>query len=234
MALRKDEPRSARAIERAALQEKYKGATLVGLQAMEENRLNNPQALKDLKRELRKYYTDARSIAKKRVERFQKSDVPYSDEPPQFPKTSELSDSELFRAIADVNRFLTAPSSASLESRRKEFQDVLDDLHEKGMTFLRLEDLKYWDRFRKWLRASNILGKPYGAGDILGDIFAESVVKAQVYNENLKEGEEPIQPNSKMWEEMYNEVKNLMSGGHSESGGNRKKRTVNRNVKRGK
>lgn len=196
MALRKDAPRSARAIERAAIQEKYKGATLLGLQAMEENRLNNPQALKDLKRELRKYYTDARAIANKRIERFQKSDVPYSDEPPQFLKTSELSDSELFRAVADVNRFLTAPSTASLESRRKEYQDLLDDLHEKGMTFLRLEDLKYWDRFRKWLRASNLLGQPYATGDILGDIFAQSVAEQN--------------PTSERWQELYNEVSELM------------------------
>jgi hypothetical protein len=196
MALRKDAPRSARAIERAALQAKYKDITLPGLEALEENRLNNPQALKDLKRELRKYYTDARAIANKRIERFQKSDVPYSDEPPQFPKTSELSDSELFRAVADVNRFLTAPATASLQSRRKEYQDLLDDLHEKGMTFLRLEDLKYWDRFRKWLRAANILGKPYAAGDILGDIFAQSV--------------EEQNPTSERWQELYNEVSNLM------------------------
>lgn len=196
MALRKDAPRSARAIERAAIQEKYKGATLLGMQAMEENRLNNPQALKDFKRELRKYYTDARAIANKRIARFQKSDVPYSDEPPQFLKTSELSDSELFRAVADVNRFLTAPSTASLESRRKEYQDLLDDLHEKGMTFLRLEDLKYWDRFRKWLRAANILGQPYAAGDILGDIFAQSIAEHN--------------PTSEHWQELYDEVSELM------------------------
>lgn len=196
MALRKDAPRSARAMERAALQEKYKGVTLLGLQALEENRINKPQELKNLRRELRKYYTDARAIANKRVERFQKSDVPYSDEPPEFPKTSELSDSELFRAVADVNRFLTAPSTSSLESRRKEYQDLLDDLHEKGMTFLRLEDLKYWDRFRKWLRASNLLGQPYASGDILGDIFAQSVKEQN--------------PTSERWQELYDEVSNLM------------------------
>ena len=55
------------------------------------------------------------------------------------------------------------------------YQELLDDLHKKGMTYLKMEDLKYWDRFRKWLRASNILGKPYASGDILGDIFAQSI-----------------------------------------------------------
>lgn len=233
MALRKDAPRSARALERAALQAKYKDITLPGLEALEENRLNNPQALKDLNRELRKYYTDARAIVQKAINRIQESDVPFIDEPPQFPKTSELSNDELFRAIADVNRFLHSPSR-ELKTRREEYKQLLEDLHGKGLTFLEFDDLKYWDRFRKWLRASHILGKPYGAGDILGDIFAESVVIVRKYNENLKDGEEPIEPNSKMWEEMYENVKALMKsdkGAHPRK--NRRKLKVNRNVKRG-
>lgn len=195
MALRKSAPRSARALERAAIQAKYKGSTLPGLQAMQENRLDEPDALANFTRELRKYYTDARAVANKRIKRIQASDVPFVDEPPAFPKTSELSESELLRAVADVNLFLNRPTS-QLQQRRKEYQDLLDDLHSKGMTFLRMEDLKYWDRFRKWLRASNILGKPYAAGDILGDIFAQSV----------QEGK----PNSERWQEIYDEVKEMM------------------------
>lgn len=195
MALRKDAPRSARALERAGLQAKYKDSTLIGLQAMEENRLDNPKALKELRRELRKYYTDARANAQKAIKRIQASDVPFTDEPPLFPKTSELSDSELFRAVAEVNRFLKSPSR-NLKERRKEYQDLLEDLHKKGMTYLRMEDLKYWDRFRKWLRASNLLGKPYASGEILGDIFAQSV----------EEGK----PNSERWQELYNEVSAMM------------------------
>ena len=195
MAIRKDSPRTARAIERAALQEKYKGATLLGLQAMEENRLNNPQALKDLNRELRKYYTDARAIAQKSINRIQKSDVPFTDETPQFPKTSELSKGELFRAIADVNRFLRSPLR-ELKPRREAYRQLLEDLHNKGMTYLKFEDLKYWERFRKWVRASNFLGRPYASGDILGDIFAQSI--------------EEQNPTSERWQELYNEVSNLM------------------------
>ena len=195
MALRKDAPRSARAIERADLQAKYKDITLSGLEALEENRLNNPQALKDLNRELRKYYTDARAIAQKSINRIQKSDVPFTDEPPKFPKTSELSDDELFKAIADVNRLLRSPSR-ELKPRREAYKQLLADLHEKGMTFLKFDDLKYWDRFRKWVRASNLLGRPYASGDILGDIFAQSI--------------EEQNPTSERWQELYNEVSNLM------------------------
>ena len=195
MELRKGAPRSARALERAGLQAKYKDSTLIGLLVMEENRLDNPKALKELRRELRKYYTDARANAQKAIKRIQASDVPFTDEPPLFPKTSELSDADLFRAVAEVNRFLKSPTR-NLKERRKAYQDLLDDLHKKGMTYLKMEDLKYWDRFRKWLRASNILGKPYASGDILGDIFAQSI----------EEGK----PTSERWEELYDEVTAMM------------------------
>ena len=195
MALRKDVPRSARALERAAIQEKYKGLTLADLISLEQDRVNDPGGMKELTRELKKYYTDARAIAQKAIKRIQASDVPFTDEVPAFPKTSELSESELLRAVADVNLFLDRPTT-KLKQRRKEYQDLLDDLHKKGLTFLRMEDLRYWDRFRKWLRASNILGKPYAAGDILGDIFAQSV----------QEGK----PNSERWQEIYDEVKQMM------------------------
>ena len=193
MALRKDAPRSARAIERAALQAKYKDITLPGLQAMEG--IKDPVAIKELNRELRKYYTDARAIAQKAIKRIQESDVPFTDEPPLFPKTSDLSNDELFRAVADVNRFLQSPSR-ELKPRREAYKQLLEDLHDKGMTFLKLDDLKYWDRFRKWVRASNLLGKPYASGDILGDIFAQSI--------------EEQNPTSERWQELYDEVSNLM------------------------
>lgn len=195
MALKKGAPRSARALERAGLQAKYRDSTLIGLQALEENRLDNPKALKELRRELRKYYTDARANAQKAIKRIQASDVPFTDEPPKFPKTSELSDSELLRAVAEVNLFLKSPNR-QLKERRKAYQELLEDLHKKGMTYLRMEDLKYWDRFRKWLRASNILGKPYASGDILGDMFAQSI----------EEGK----PTSERWEELYDEVTAMM------------------------
>jgi hypothetical protein len=193
MALRKDAPRSARALERAALQAKYKDITLPGLQAMEG--IKDPVAIKELNRELRKYYTDARAIAQKAIKRIQESDVPFTDEPPLFPKTSEISNDELFRAVADVNRFLQSPSR-ELKPRREAYKQLLEDLHEKGMTYLKFEDLKYWDRFRKWVRASNLLGKPYASGDILGDIFAQSVAEQN--------------PTSERWQELYNEVSELM------------------------
>ena len=179
---------SKRAQERAALQELYRPATLEGLQ----NLLDMGKL--DLK-EVRKYYTDARAIAQKAIERIQQSDVPFVDAPPMFPKTRELTNDELLRAVADVNRFIKSPTR-KISQRRIAYKNLLDSLHEKGLTFLRMEDLSSWDRYRKWLRASNKLNRPYGAGDILGDIFARSVAEGKA--------------NSKRWQELYDEVMKLI------------------------
>lgn len=183
----KKEP-SKRALERRALQELYRPATLSELtNLLEQGKLN----LKDL----RKYYTDARAVAKKSIERIQAGMFPFTDEGPVFLKTSELSDEALLRAVADINLFLNSPTRTA-EGRKKAYEYLLEDLHSKGMTFLKLEDLTYWDRFRKWLRASNILGKPYASGDILGDIFAQSIQDGQ--------------PNSEYWKRAYEEVQKLI------------------------
>lgn len=184
----KKEP-SKRALERRALQELYRPATLFDLtNLLDKGNLN----LKDL----RKYYTDARSVAKKSVERIQQGMFPFTDEGPVFLKTSELSDEALLRAVADINLFLNSPTRLA-EGRKKTYEVLLEDLHSKGMTFLKLEDLTYWDRFRKWLRAANILGKPYASGDILGDIFAQSIQDGQ--------------PNSEYWKRAYEEVQALIT-----------------------
>lgn len=180
---------SKRALERRALQELYRPATLSELtNLLDKGKLNL--------KELRKYYTDARAVAKKSIERIQKGMFPFTDEGPVFLKTSELSDEALLRAVADVNLFLNSPTRTA-EGRKKAYEELLEDLHSKGMTFLKLEDLTHWDRFRKWLRASNILGKPYASGDILGDIFAQSIQEGQ--------------PNSEYWKKAYEEVQALIS-----------------------
>ena len=115
-------PRSARAEQRAALQELYAPATYSGLRDLLD------MGKLDL-RELRKYYTDARAKAIKRVARIEKSDVPFPDRSPEFLKTSELSDGELLRAVSNVNKFLRGPTRVA--ERRESYQELLDDLHSK-------------------------------------------------------------------------------------------------------
>lgn len=178
---------SKRAQERAALQELYSGATLSGLQ----NLLDMGKL--DLK-EVRKYYTDARSKAVKRVARIEKSDVPFTDAAPDFRRTKELSDEDLLKAVAQVNKFLRAPTR--VQERREAYKELLDDLHSKGLDFLNMKNLKQWDRFRKWVKAKGIINLPYSDGSVLADIF-----KASLKEDNA---------NSKRWNELYTEFQSKL------------------------
>lgn len=194
---RKKGPSSARAQERAALQARFGGATLIGLKegTILTAEAKGPQALKDLYRDLRKYYTDARSKAVKQVARTQASDVPFVDDVPSFPKTSELSNEEIARAISDVNRYLNSPTY-SISGRKEAYTELLEDLHEKGLDFLTMKNLGQWDRFRKWLRASKLLGLPYMEGSVLMEIFKTSVQEGRT--------------DSERWRELYEEYKGLL------------------------
>lgn len=196
MARKKGSP-SARAQERAALQARFGGATLIGLKegTILSAEAKGPQALKDLYRDLRKYYTDARSKAVKQIARTQKSEVPFVDDMPSFPKTSELSNEEIARAISDVNRYLNSPTY-SISGRKEAYTELLEDLHEKGLDFLTMKNLGQWDRFRKWLRASKLLGLPYTDGSVLMEIFKTSVEEGKA--------------NSERWKELYEEYKELL------------------------
>lgn len=185
---RKKGPPSARAQERAALQARFGEATLIGLRegTILTAEAKGPQALKDLYRDLRKYYTDARSKAVKQVARTQASDVPFVDDLPSFPKTSELSNEEIARAISDVNRYLNSPTY-HLKERKEAYEELLEDLHGKGLDFLNMKNLGQWDRFRKWLRASKLIGLPYTDGSIVMEIFKQSVEEGRTDSERWKE-----------------------------------------------
>lgn len=194
---RKKGPPSARAQERAALQARFREATLIGLKegTILTAEAKGPQALKDLYRDLRKYYTDARSKAVKQVARTQASDVPFVDDVPSFPKTSELSNEEIARAISDVNRYLNSPT-CHIKERKEAYTELLEDLHEKGLDFLNMKNLGQWDRFRKWVRASKLLGLPYMEGSVLMEIFKTSVQEGRT--------------DSERWKELYEEYKELL------------------------
>lgn len=194
---RKKGPPSARAQERAALQARFSGATLIGLKegTILTAEAKGPQALKDLYRDLRKYYSDARSKAVKQIARTQASDVPFVDDVPSFPKTSELSNEEIARAISDVNRYLNSPTF-HIKERKKAYTELLEDLHEKGLDFLTMKNLGQWDRFRKWLRASKLIGLSYVDGSVVMEIFKQSVEEGRT--------------DSERWKELYEEYKELL------------------------
>lgn len=202
-------PLSKRGAERRALQELYQTATYAGLRNLADiGKLNMS--------EIRKYYTDARAKAQKRIMRIEKSDVPFTDKAPSFPKTSELSDEDLLKSVGYINKFLLGPTTTT--ERKAAYTELLADLHSKGMNFLEMKDLKDWDRFRKWVRAKGLLNIKYVDGGYLADIF--------------NAGKEAGTQNSTFWESEWEKLKAILPGGK----GKRPKtgKSVKLNRKRGK
>lgn len=200
---------SKRGAERRALQDLYRTATYAGLRDLADiGKLN----LADV----RKYYTDARAKAVKRVKRIEKSDVPFTDAAPSFPKTSELSNADLLKAVGRINKFLLGPTTTT--ERRSAYKEMLADLRSKGMSFLEMKDLKDWDRFRKWVRAKGLLNIKYVDGGYLADIF--------------NAGKEAGTQNSTFWESEWEKLKAILPGG--KSGRPKTKKSVKLNRKRGK
>lgn len=202
-------PLSKRGAERRALQDLYQTATYAGLRDLADiGKLNLA--------EIRKYYTDARAKAVKRVQRIEKSDVPFTDAAPSFPKTSELSDADLLKAVGRINKFLLGPTTTT--ERRAVYTELLEDLHRKGMSFLEMKDLKDWDRFRKWVRAKGLLNIKYVDGGYIADIF--------------NAGKEAGTQDSTFWEREWEKLKAILPGGKGKRP--KTKKTVKLNRKRGK
>lgn len=139
---------SKRAQERAALQIKFKGVTLVGLQRM----LDEGRATIN---EISKYYTDARAIADKRIKRVMSSDVPFVDAPPVFLK-GKLDRETLLHEVASVNAFLSGQNygATTIPERRKVKQKAINTLHKHGITWVNSENFNDFAKFQKWFKAS--------------------------------------------------------------------------------
>lgn len=202
-------PLSKRGAERRALQELYSTATYAGLRDLADiGKLNMA--------EIRKYYTDARAKAQKRIMRIAESDIPFIDDAPTFLKTSELSDEDLLKSVGRINKFLLGPTTTT--ERKAAYTELLADLHSKGMNFLEMKDLGDWDRFRKWVRAKGLLNIKYVDGGYLADIFTA--------------GKEAGTQNSTFWESEWEKLKAILPGGKSKRP--KAKKNVKLNRKRGK
>ena len=162
-------PLSKRGAQRAALQKALSSKTLYGLQQMLESG-------KITIADVRKYYTDARSKAVKRIARVMESDVPFIDAPPNFVKTSELSDSEVLKEAADVNKFLKGISygSTKVVDRRRVRKKSIESLHRHGLTFVNESNYNDWVMFQRWLKATG-LEKVYGSdSEAINNIFIQA------------------------------------------------------------
>lgn len=181
-------PKSARAIERAALQEKFGNMSFAKMSDLLES---GKVKISDI----RKYYTDARSKAVKRVARVMKSDVPFVDAAPDFKKTSQLSDADLLKEVADVNKFLRGETfgATTVPERREIKKKAIETLKKRGYTFINNNNFQDWARFQKWMRSVGISAEYDSDSPTLVNVF--------------KQAQKEKNNSSQRWSELFNEYR---------------------------
>lgn len=184
----KKKPPSKRALERAALQKKFANMSFAKMSEL-------VQRGKVTISDIRKYYTDARSKAVKRVQRVMESDVPFIDAPPDFKKTSELSDDDLLKEVSDVNKFLHGHTygATTVEERRKLKEKALETLHDNGYNFINARNFTDWSRFQKWMKTIGISAEYDSESPSIVQIFKQA------------EAENRQEPSR--WAELYHEYR---------------------------
>lgn len=181
-------PKSARAIERAALQERFGNMSFAKMSDLLESG-------KIKIADIRKYYTDARSKAVKRVARVMKSDVPFIDAAPDFKKTSQLSDADLLKEVSDINKFLRGETygATTVPERRAIKKKAIETLKKRGFTFINNTNFQDWARFQKWMRSVGISA----------EYDSDSPTLVNVFKQAQKEKNQSAQ----RWSELFNEYR---------------------------
>lgn len=177
---------SKRALERSAIQAKYKDMTAYRLESLyEESKLNM--------KELQKYYVDARAIAQKRLARVQKSDVPFIDAPPVFAPAKGLTPQELLKEVGEINKFLKGQmyGATTVPERRKIREKAIETLHKHGLDFVNTSNFNEWAKFQRWYKNTAV--------SLLSDSDANVLIN--IFQQAAKEGKS----DSKTWKELYTE-----------------------------
>lgn len=124
-----------------------------------------PQALQEgySEKELRREYSRLRSVARKRLERFQGSEFEdsnvYRYNKRKYVPLSQVSNKgELVHLLSDVARFLTA-EAGSVSGQRAIRDKAIATWHEKGYTWLNKSNYAAFARFLEFSR--EFVGQPY-------------------------------------------------------------------------
>lgn len=124
-----------------------------------------PQALQEgySEKELRREYSRLRSVARKRLERFQGSEFEdsnvYRYNKGKYVPLSQVSNKgELVHLLSDVARFLTA-EAGSVSGQRAIRDKAIATWHEKGYTWLNKSNYAAFARFLEFSR--EFVGQPY-------------------------------------------------------------------------
>lgn len=125
--------------------------------------------------DLRRYYSRARQTALKRVKAAEKAGYAFWN-PPDFRRIKNLvTTSDLVHEIADVNRFLKAPTTVG--ARRTDIAKKVNTMHQRNM-FLFVNESNYavFARFMDWARATSRLTTYSSESDEI-ELTVETVIQ---------------------------------------------------------
>lgn len=139
----------------------YKGGARKKATLKYDKNLYTPTGAKELTdKELRQEYSRLRSIARKRLERFEGTEWTtsqiYQYNKEGFKPLKEIkSDRELRYLLSDVARFITA-ERGSVSGLEKERRQAVKTLNERGYTFVNKKNFRKFAEFMEYVRTANL------------------------------------------------------------------------------
>lgn len=169
----------------------YKGGTRKKATLKYDRNLYTPIGATELTdKELRKEYSRLRSIARKRLERFEGTEWTtsqiYRYNKEGFKPLKDIDTSrnnrELRHALSDVARFVTA-ERGSVSGLERERRKAVKTLQERGYTFITKKNFRKFGEFMEYARASS-LGRLYDSKRIAD--FYEATERRNLSSEDLR------------------------------------------------
>lgn len=141
---------------------------------------------------LKKEYTRARDIARKRIERLNKAGLltpaQYRNMQSQIPKLRDIKPASIYSALAGAYRFLAAPSS-TVTGRRRQRTMSIQNLQLLGVTNINEDNADKYFMFLDEASAIEIDGKTIGSPIVL-QFLAEISSREEVVEDLMNDFEE--------------------------------------------
>ena len=129
--------------------------------------------------ELRKYYSQARQTAMKRIKSVEGTELAFVRNRPEFRQLkSMVTTNDLVREIADVNRFLAGATTKTARAENR--TATIAALNEKGIDFVNAGNFNRWTQFMDWARSTGLIrGGKSGGYDSESDEIEETFKAAE-------------------------------------------------------
>ena len=166
----------------------YKGGKRDKAKLLYREEVYTPEGAKSLtEKQLHKEYSRLRSIARKRLERFEGTEWTdtqvYKLNVGVYKPIKEIkNERELRHAFSDIARFVTSKTS-SVSGLEKQREQAVESLNERGYDFVNKKNFREFAEFMEYARVAN-LSRMYDSKRVAE--FYEAAEKKKLSNEQLR------------------------------------------------